>query len=119
MGDLSQKKIKIGTDIVNISDFVKSLRRGKIDLRNKLFTSYEIEHNPEIASLAGIFAAKEAFIKAVELNISLSEIEIAKRKSGRPFINKPKEVLAKFSSIDISIAHDGDYATATCILITK
>ena len=110
--------IRVGTDIVYIPNFANSLKKGETNLKNKLFLSIETRKAKDIESLAGVFAAKEAFVKALGLSkIPLKSIEVRHAKNGRPYFSKPVEILSKFSSVDLSIAHDGDYATAICILI--
>ena len=109
--------IRVGTDIVNIPEFTESLQGGGDNMRNKLFTSTEIKYAKRIEGLAGMFAAKEAFVKASGLSkISLKSIEVRHTKAGRPYFSKPVNELSKLTSVDLSIAHDGDYAIATCIL---
>ncbi len=113
-------KIKIGCDIVNINRFSKILDKGSKVLLNNLFSQYEITNSDSIKSLAGIFAAKESVIKALELKPgNWNLIEIIKQENGKPATklnNLPDKTII---SSDISISHDGDYVIATsCFLIT-
>ena len=99
--------IEIGTDIAKISR-IKALSQKE---REKIFHPTELKGS--IQNLAGIFAAKEALKKAFDININWLDIEIKKDKQGKPKIilnsrNKVKE-------LNLSIAHDGDYAIATVI----
>lgn len=100
---------KIGTDIVKIPRIEKSIER-KSFLRD-VFTPKEIEYckNPE--SFAGIFAAKEAYLKAVGtgINTRLKNIEVLHDEFGKPY-------LSGIENCDLSISHDGDYAVATVIV---
>lgn len=100
----------IGIDLVNIEKFSK-----KINILN-IFTENEISHADSKVntneSLAGIYAAKEAIIKACGLNlyyILRKKIEI-KYKNDKPiaYIN------GRQSNVDISISHDGLYAICVC-----
>ena len=100
----------IGIDLVNIEKFSK-----KTNILNT-FTENEISHAESKVntneSLAGIYAAKEAIIKACGLNlyyILRKKIEIIYEKS-KPvaYINGQK------SFADISISHDGSYAIGVC-----
>lgn len=100
----------IGIDLVNIEKFSK-----KTNILNT-FTENEISHSESKVntneSLAGIFAAKEAIIKAFDLNlyyILRKKIEIIYEKS-KPvaYINGQK------SFADISISHDDSYAIGVC-----
>lgn len=100
---------RVGTDIVKISRIEKSI--VKDHFKTSVFTSYEINHCKNADSYAGIFAAKEAYLKALGtgINIKLNNIEIRHNEKGRPYINSVE-------NCDLSISHDGDYAIATVIM---
>ena len=100
---------RIGTDIVLISRIEKSLERDSF--KNSVFTEGEIAHCRKSESFAGIFAAKEAYLKAkgTGINCKLNTIEICYNEKGKPSI-------AGVEKSDVSISHDGDYAIATVIL---
>ncbi|PCI19713.1 holo-ACP synthase [Candidatus Wolfebacteria bacterium] len=103
--------VKTGCDIVDINRFERSMK-GRLDT---IFSPHELAGAPTIETLAGLFAAKEAVIKALEMKAGdWQEIEIVKNKSGRPEA-KLLEVHSKILSHDISISHDGDYAIAVTI----
>jgi len=106
-------KVKIGCDIVNISRFKKILARTPLT-RQQMFLPRE-DNNASFEHLAGIFAAKEAVMKALELKAGRwKEIEIVKGKSGRPKIKllvSNKQII----NHDISISHDRDYAMAVAV----
>ena len=100
----------IGVDLVDVDKFSR-----KNNIR-KSFTENEISHAERKVntneSLAGIFAAKEAIIKAFDLSLCYilrKKIEIIYEKS-KPvaYINGQK------SFADISISHDGSYAIGVC-----
>ena len=106
-------RVKIGCDVVHISRFKKVLTRTPL-ARRRIFLSKE-DSNASFEQLAGIFAAKEAVIKALELKVGRwREIEIVKSKNGRPKI-KLKRSNRQIINQDISISHDGDYAIAVAI----
>ena len=100
---------RIGTDIVLISRMEKSLERE--NFRNSVFTQGEIAHCRKAESFAGVFAAKEAYLKArgTGINCKLNTIEICYDENGKPSI-------AGVEKSDVSISQDGDYAIATVIL---
>lgn len=100
---------RIGTDIVLISRIEKSLERESF--KNWVFTQGEIDHCKKSESFAGIFAAKEAYLKArgTGIDCKLNTIEICYDENGKPSI-------AGVEKSDVSISHDGDYAIATVIL---
>lgn len=109
--------MKIGCDIVYIPRFQKVLVRTPA-MRSRIFLPQE-EKGASYEKLAGIFAAKEAIIKASGLKAGdWLKIEIVKDKNGRPGI-KLENLNKKIVSQDISISHDGEYAMAVVIFIIK
>ena len=103
----------IGIDIVDIRKFSK---KASDKFLKKIFTESELTYSSNkknsLQTLAGIFAAKEAVIKANNLNLAYilrKKIEILYQNS-RPvaYINN------KSIKGDISISHDGNYAIAIC-----
>lgn len=108
-------KILTGIDIVYIPGFKESLSKGGDAFINRVFCGEEVlVVNPE--SLAGIWAAKEAFFKASGEHLQLYEVEVRKTTEGRPYLHIPDPINKKYQSLDISISHDHDYAIAICIL---
>lgn len=100
----------IGVDLVDIEKFSR-----KNNIR-KIFTENEISHAESKVntneSLAGIFAAKEAIIKAFDLNlyyILRKKIEVIYEKSKPIAYIKGQKAIAY-----ISISHDGSYAIGVC-----
>ena len=83
--------MKNGVDIVKISRFENHLSDGFL---KKYFSTHEAEYinsKPNKAeTLAGIFAAKEAFLKALGMGIGrgvdLVEISILHDAQGAPFV---------------------------------
>lgn len=118
----------IGTDICEIKRF-EELSESDSFL-NKVFTSDEIEYfkkrNFNSETIAGAFASKEAFFKAIGTGISkfpLKSIEILKENSGKPYIrlnNELKEYCDNLGiiNIDLSVSHDGGIAIAVVYLQT-
>lgn len=101
--------MKIGTDIIRISRISKSIK--KQHFLESVYTESEIEYCKKDESFAGIFAAKEAYLKALGTGIDrrLNTIEILHDSLGKPYINGVE-------NSDLSISHDGDYAIAVVIL---
>lgn len=109
--------VKIGCDLVDIKKFKKSVKNGGTRFLNKIFSRHELSQNSSTQSLAGIFAAKEAVKKALELKAgNWKKIEIVKKQNGRPEINL-SGLNKKIISQDMSISHDGEYAMATAIFL--
>ncbi|KAB5535312.1 hypothetical protein GE09DRAFT_1291430 [Coniochaeta sp. 2T2.1] len=67
--------------------------------------------------MASRFAAKEAVMKASDDRLSWHDIEIRKKESGKPFAVVKSG--AGWREALLSISHDGDYATATCIVAVE
>lgn len=101
--------MKIGTDIVKISRIEQSCQNKRFV--NSVFTENEIAYCKKYESFAGLFAAKEAYLKALGTGIDrgLNTIEILHNEKGKPYLNG-------IENSDLSISHDGEYAIATVIL---
>jgi len=107
-------EIKTGIDMVYIPR-MQSLVENQ-DTLAKYFHPSELQPlTPE--HLAGIFAVKEAFFKAIQGNPSFLDIEIKKSKQGKPELIISPEFSANISSCDISISHEKDYAIAHVVLM--
>lgn len=100
--------MKIGIDIINLPNFKEKIKTINIA---KIFSEKELVcNNPQ--HLAGIFAAKEAFFKAVGKKIDWLDIEIEYDKLGKPIL---KTAFIK-GNVDLSISHDGDTVVAVVII---
>ena len=110
--------IRVGTDLVEIERFKRKSTNSPSILKN-LFNPNELKnHDP--THLAGIFAAKEAAIKALDLAPgSWLKMEVSSQESGKPALKFLKSIKAKIVSGDLSIAHDGNYVVATFVAILK
>ncbi|MFQ5901504.1 MAG: holo-ACP synthase, partial [Thermodesulfobacteriota bacterium] len=78
----------IGVDIVRISKFKKALDRWGEKFINRIFTHEEIlycqvKRCPE-EYFAVRFAAKEAVFKAMGEGLSWGDIEVRRRRTGKP-----------------------------------
>jgi holo-[acyl-carrier protein] synthase len=114
----------IGIDIVSINRIEKSIEKFENKFKNRFMSKNEQKWAIKISSIAGIWATKEAFSKAIGTGIgaefSFLDIEIKKTKKGKPIINilnKNLENKLKNKQIDISITHDGGFAIAAVIII--
>lgn len=111
-------KIVVGCDLVYIPRFIKTIERTP-SVRRKLFASEEISAECTDEHLAGIFAAKEALVKALAWKAGhWHDVMIDNRADGRPFY-RFATAEKKILSHDLSISHDGDYALAFCSLTLK
>ncbi len=106
--------IKTGIDIVEINRIKKNLEKNDGFL-TRIFTEKEIEYirgkNYRAETVAGMFAAKEAYSKFLGTGfsgISLKDIEVYHREKGGPYIVfKGIKINA-----DLSISHSDDNAVA-------
>ncbi len=113
----------IGTDIIEIkriafvlsgTDFVKRIFSVR---ENKYF--FKKGYPPQ--TVAGNFAAKEAFSKALGTGLrglKMKEIEVLRDELGKPYIEvsgKAKELLGE-RRVMVTISHCQDYATACAII---
>ncbi|MGL5417572.1 MAG: holo-ACP synthase [Clostridium sp.] len=116
----------IGNDIIEIARIKKAIERTSIFL-TKVFTDKELEYfeskKMRAETIAGNFASKEAFSKALGTGfrgIELKDIEILRDKLGKPYIQVRKEILEKFelekSQIYVTISHNKTSAIATVII---
>ncbi len=114
--------IGIGTDIVEVKRIEKAIENDKFN--DKVFTGNEAERaktNPQTA--AGLFAAKEAFVKAVGNGfgkITAKDIEVKKDDKGRPyfvFYGEAKKFIEKNNgTASLSISHEKEYAVAFVVI---
>lgn len=101
--------MKIGTDIIRIHRVERACQNEHF--RERVYTEAELEYCKTPQSFAGLYAAKEAYLKALGVGIErrLNTIEIDHDELGKPF-------LKGVENSDLSISHDGDTAIATVIL---
>ncbi len=117
--------MNVGIDILEISRFA-NLENDKIKLK-KIFTKHEIEYfnkfSNKLIHMAGIFCAKEAFVKALKVGfnkgITPTDIEILHNENGSPYIHITEKLKAFIGNkdVDISISHSNTDATAICIIM--
>ena len=114
----------LGTDIVKISRMERVISP---QIPKKIFTENEITYintkNNTAQTSAGIFAAKEAVLKAFGTGITLplNEVEILYTESGAPYLSLLGKAKAYsdnngFADWEISISHDGEYAVAVAMV---
>ena len=110
----------IGIDIVEL-ERIKKIYTRQEKFAERILTEKEIavfhtltvERKTEF--LAGRFAAKEAFSKALGTGIggslSFLDIEIEKDDKGKPYVTKPIN-----KGVHLSISHSKEYAVAQVII---
>ncbi|WP_215146074.1 holo-ACP synthase [Exiguobacterium qingdaonense] len=111
--------VGIGIDIIELERMARSMKQPRFLKRLLTDEEYELaQHYPaqrQIEFVAGRFAAKEAYAKAVGTGIahglSWRHIEVLPDETGRPVMTAP------FSGrIHVSISHSQTYAIAQVIL---
>jgi len=115
-------RIFIGNDIEQVSRF-KEIIANKPQLLSKIFHKSELDYamnkkNPD-QSLAGIWCAKEAVLKAFGEIADLTPrcIEVTRKQSGMPICKLINENIKIFDfNISVSISHTKEYASASAIL---
>lgn len=122
--------MKVGIDIIEIARVEKLC--DKASFLNRILTKSEksyvdgkILSNSQskkipYATIAGLFAAKEAVSKAIGVGllrgVGFKDIEIVHDELGAPEIRlsgKAKEIVSD-KKVVISISHDGGFAVAVC-----
>jgi len=120
---LIMNNINLGVDIVLVDRINKILNsERKSRFLSKVFSRSEISDSKNRQNqseyFSGRFAAKEAIKKALssynETNVlSFKSLEILNSESGKPYVLISSE---RQANINISIAHDGNYAIAFCVV---
>ncbi|HEY8420793.1 MAG TPA: holo-ACP synthase [Thermoclostridium sp.] len=125
--------IYCGVDMVEIKRIKDSIEKYGNSFIEKIFTPGEINYcesrrKQKYQSYAARFSAKEAVSKAlgtgIAKGVTLKDIEVRVSDTGKPHIvlyNKAMELYEEMGgvSMDISLAHTKDYATAFAVLICK
>ena len=109
--------MKIGIDIVYIPRFEKTLKDNRVHFSQKVFCFKEW-NNASVERLAGVFAAKEATMKALGIKPGKwLEICVEHTKDGKPFLSQfpQKNKKQKKWNHELSISHDGKYAIANIV----
>ena len=84
-------------------------------MRRRMFLPQE-EKGASLERLAGIFAAKEAVMKAIDLSAGhWLEIEISFQRDGKPSVRLSHPIPT--SACALSVAHDGDYVIAFVVCV--
>ncbi len=117
----------IGLDIIEL-DRIRRIVDRQPGFIKRILTINEIEKfvtlskERKVEFLAGRFAVKEAYSKALGTGIGeeigFQDIEVTNDDKGKPYINILKETSSN-SSIFVSITHTRQYAAAQVILQDK
>ncbi|MBK8981394.1 MAG: holo-ACP synthase [Ignavibacteria bacterium] len=110
----------IGIDIIEVKRIRKIMEDYGERFIKRILTENEINYcmkfsKPEL-HLAGRFAAKEAYSKAIGTGVGKSyswkDIEIINNERGKPFIVHIKESEYSGFKFEVSISHTEEYACA-------
>ncbi len=129
----------IGIDIIEVKRMKKALKTNE-KILDRFLSSKEREYislksantagkkyPSNLYSICGIFAAKEAVLKAFGVGITsgygMLDIEITHNKFGKPIVNLSKKLQQyaksnKFDDVSVSISHDGEYTIAQAYIKT-
>lgn len=109
-------KVLTGIDIVRIRDFDKAMKNGGHAFERRCFHVSELSDRT-VPHLAGVYAAKEAVIKALSLPAgSWLDVKIGYASDGRPVVDVSSST-QRYVSIDISISHSDTHAAASCVVL--
>ncbi len=112
--------IGTGIDIVEIERIKKIFQRQKRFVDRVLTNTekekfFRLSESRQIEFLAGRFAVKEAYSKAVGTgigeNLSFLDIEVLSDENGKPVLTKPLD-----HKTHLSITHSKEYAVAQVII---
>ena len=107
--------IKVGCDIVHIPTFEDSVRSGADLFLARILRPPEQSRYTTGESQAGVFALKEAVMKALGVPAgSWHDIEVANTPDGKPMVSL-LQYRSTIDSSDVSIAHHGEYAIAVVV----
>lgn len=114
--------VGVGLDLLDISRMEDKINNSAF--LNKVFTNAEQTYIAgrgkfSAASAAGIFCAKEAFMKAVGegLSVPLREIEVCRDARGKPFLTLHGNTGDRYSDIELSLSITHTDTTAAAVVV--
>ena len=120
--------MRLGTDIIEIDRIKQAIERSN-RFRQRVYTEHEIaycenKHTGVYQSYAGIYAAKEAFMKALGTGLrygSWQDIEVCHDEFGAPYLSITgafKKIIQEriCTEFIVSISHCREYAMSTVII---
>ncbi len=123
-------KILQGIDLVKVDRMEQVIRRSKKGFLDRIFSASEQAYcgskRMKFEHYAARFAAKEAVLKALKVRPKkgqqLSGVEVKREATGKPFIALSPESRKRFrlpaqAQIELSIAHEREYAIATVVIV--
>jgi holo-[acyl-carrier protein] synthase len=111
--------IGVGIDLIEVARVRKAIERNPRFV-DRVFTELEIRYSEGKKSrfehLAGRFAVKEAFFKAVGRRIAWADVETENLPSGQPRLVVRSTEDFGFTRSHVTISHTAEYATAVVVL---
>lgn len=123
-------EIRQGIDIVNVRRMEAVIERHGENFLRRIFAADEIAYcsskRMKYEHYAARFAAKEAVLKVVHGRradrFCFREIEVKRKPTGKPFIALAPSLRERFGlpegyQMELSLAHERDYAVAVVLLV--
>ena len=123
-------KILQGIDLVKVERMEQMVKRSGQAFLDRVFSAAEQSYcgskRMKFEHYAARFAAKEAVLKALKVRPKrgqrLSGIEVMREATGKPFIalNAESRKQLRFpakAQIELSVAHEREYAIATVVIV--
>jgi holo-[acyl-carrier protein] synthase len=108
-------RVKVGIDLVHVPRMTE-LAESDAFLSRTFQPSELRDRRP--ATLAGVFAAKEALFKALGTPRRWLEVEVAHDADGRPLLRiAPASAPPGLLSLDLSVTDEGEYAAAAVVAL--
>ena len=112
--------MKIGIDIQDVERMKRLIGTPRME---RIFSARELRYletkNFAPKTMAGLYAAKEAFFKAMGTGVLLSKlnrVEVLHSETGAPYL-VCEELLPEGAEVSISISHTGQVAVAVCVVV--
>jgi len=122
--------IGVGIDLVDVKRIEDAVKKRK-NFLERIYTQEEIRMNPRgefrFQELAGRFAVKEAFFKAIKSGwrrgVTFGDVIVLNEPSGAPYVKltgRTKEIAQSLgvNKIFVSISHTDELATGLVIITT-
>ena len=120
-------KVTCGTDIIEVERIENAIEKFGDKFIKRIFTEQEILYcnnklEMKAQHFAARFAAKEAVLKAIsevlesKYDLKWTDVEITLGRDQKPLVHFLKE-FPGIESIDVSLSHIKEYATATAVAI--
>ena len=119
-----------GIDIVSVKRMADTASRQGERFLKRVFTHAERRYceskRTKFEHYAARFAAKEAFLKAIEVRKSFKaspiDVEVRRRPTGKPYIRLSEPVRKRYRlpaklQTELSMSHEREYAIASVIVI--